>query len=679
MKPRRLFGWRIARAEHQPARGGGASREVGHAMATRPWRAPAAGAGPTAQAAPPVPPTPQTEPPRVAGTQPADGDAINLRLLVIAADAQESNLAAITALLDRLDTPYDVLIAGAERLTAERLWQDNHAFYHGIILTTGNLGYQRPHSDSWQSAFDDEQWSILWRYEARFGIRQVTCFTVPGGYPDAYGLSNEGVVDTGVTPLAVQLTGAGKDVFWYLNAAAAIPIQQAWTYLSRPTDQTTTALLVGPDEYAVAAVHRYADGRENLALTIMNNPSLLHFQLLGYGLVTWVTRGLFLGERHVYLSPQVDDIFFRTQLWAREPHAPARVYRLAGADIQGLVGWLDRLRAQERNCAKISVELAFNGEGAVLRPAGDTLVPSLVRLNERFNWVNHSFRHPLFDEVGYTASAAEIHKNNQVAALLKLRHYHTDSLVTPEISGLSNAEFMRAARDVGIKYLVSDTSRQPGAPARHNAAEHSSVQPELLVIPRHPNNLFFNVATPDEWCSEYQQLYHQMAPAAVTFEAIVEREAATLLRYLLTFDIAPLMFHQANLHVYDGRRSLFSALLDRVLELYNALIDDLPICSRSLHEIGETVVARAQYRDAAVQATLFRTQGLLLQADRDVVVPVTGAVDDRPECYGRQWISEIRLAADTPHWIPLPGLGGFNAGPVAMEAPSSGRHDAALA
>jgi hypothetical protein len=59
----------------------------------------------------------------------------------------------------------------------------------------------------------------------------------------------------------------------------------------------------------LAAVHAYADGRANLALTFDSNPYLLHTMLLSYGVVNWVTNGLFIGERHVYVSPQIDDLF----------------------------------------------------------------------------------------------------------------------------------------------------------------------------------------------------------------------------------------------------------------------------------------------------------------------------------------------------------------------------------
>ena len=74
-------------------------------------------------------------------------------------------------------------------------------------------------------------------------------------------------------------------------------------------------LLTTAGGYAPAAIHSYADGRQNLAVTSANNEYFRHSILLSYGLVNWVTRWAFLGERHVYMAPQVDDIFIPDDIW----------------------------------------------------------------------------------------------------------------------------------------------------------------------------------------------------------------------------------------------------------------------------------------------------------------------------------------------------------------------------
>jgi hypothetical protein len=83
-------------------------------------------------------------------------------------------------------------------------------------------------------------------------------------------------------------------VFPYLTAGSAanpITIQQAFAYLAQPLDAATTPLLVDAQGNALAAVKRYPDGRENLALTFDGAEHLLHSVMVGYGVVNWVTRG----------------------------------------------------------------------------------------------------------------------------------------------------------------------------------------------------------------------------------------------------------------------------------------------------------------------------------------------------------------------------------------------------
>jgi hypothetical protein len=607
------------------------------------------------------------------GGGPAAGDLIDLRFLVIAGDDQAPGVAAITATLDRLGARYNTLIARRERLAEQRLWSGNHAFYQAIILATGNLGYQDPVTQQWESAFDAEQWHILWCYEARFGIRQVTWYTFPGGYPDDYGLRLAGTCDTVAAPLAAKLTGEGQRIFWYLNGENPVTVRYAWTYLTTPLDSATTPLLVTSEGYVIAAIRRYADGRENLALTTDSAPDLMHTLLLGYGLVNWVGRGLFLGERHVYLSPQVDDIFFRTRLWEPAPSAAGEpIYRIDAPDVRALLNWLDRLHRHVPNAGAIELELAFNGEGTLAPAPDDALVPILAAHQARFRWVNHTFRHPLMHEVDYQTSVAEIRRNHQVAAELGLQRYHPDSLVTPEFSGLDHADFMRAACDSGIRFLIADTSRLKGS-LPPNTGIVSQLQPELLIIPRHPNNVFFNVSTPAELVSEYNQIYYNFWHYNLTFEEIIDREADMMLPYLLKFDINPVMFHQANLRAYDGAHSLTTLLIDRLLRKYNACYAHVPICSLSMHEIGQAMLDRARYREAAIEATLVRGRHLTVRADRAVVVPITGVrVGPDAELYGDQAISSVAVSLDHVQQIPLEALVGYQSTAVDSGAPFLG-------
>ena len=107
-------------------------------------------------------------------------------------------------------------------------------------------------------------------------------------------------------------------MFSYLNAgstASPIKVQHSWTYLATPLDTATTPLLTDGAGHALAAIRTFPDGRKNLAMTFDSNPYLLHTMLLSYGVVNWVTGGVFIGDRHVYASPQVDDVFIDNTHW----------------------------------------------------------------------------------------------------------------------------------------------------------------------------------------------------------------------------------------------------------------------------------------------------------------------------------------------------------------------------
>ncbi|MEZ4656216.1 MAG: hypothetical protein R2911_01435 [Caldilineaceae bacterium] len=136
-----------------------------------------------------------------------------------------------------------------------------------------------------------------------------------GDAPENYGLQLGALLDTAQNPLAVYLTEAGQQLFPYLHPVNPLSVTDAPVYLAQPLDGAATPLLVTDDGQTVAALWRDNQGRQTLALTLAQHSELMHTLLLGYGLVNWVTRGLFLGERHVYLSGQIDDIFNANLLW----------------------------------------------------------------------------------------------------------------------------------------------------------------------------------------------------------------------------------------------------------------------------------------------------------------------------------------------------------------------------
>ena len=70
-----------------------------------------------------------------------------------------------------------------------------------------------------------------------------------------------------------------------------------------------------------------------LVLTFAQASYALHTLELGYGLVSWATRGLFIGEHHVYLQAQLDDFLIASAIFkSRRPTVARRtIYRRSRA------------------------------------------------------------------------------------------------------------------------------------------------------------------------------------------------------------------------------------------------------------------------------------------------------------------------------------------------------------
>src|SRR5262249_35784976 len=142
--------------------------------------------------------------------------------------------------------------------------------------------------------------------------------------------------------------------------------------------------------------------------------------------------------------------------------------------------------------------------------------------------------------------------------------------------------------------------------------------PSLLVIPRHPSNLFYNLQTQNQWVSEYNCYYSKIRtdPATglnrdlscaggrwavwdtdLTYSQILDKESDVWLSYLLRWDLDPLMFHQPNAGDYvSGRayKSLLTDLINATLQKYNNAYS-LPILSPSQHEQGVRMANRMAF------------------------------------------------------------------------------------
>ena len=589
------------------------------------------------------------------------GCGMDMRVLVLSADGAEADLPAITTTLDYLGTPYTVYVASRTPggLTADQLSVGCRAHYQAVIVTTGAVDNQ------WSGVLNATELQALHTFEAQFKARQIVWYT----FPNDFGLVWTGQVANTILPapaLKVTLTAAGAAAFPYINRAGSarpLVVEQAAAYLAQPVaGSPTTPWIQDAAGNTLAAVTSTADGREILALTFDSNAFSMQTLLFGYGLVNWATRGLFLGERHVYLSPQIDDVFIDDERWLagtacslvgkdRPEDQEGPTIRMTGTDL-AVVGLWQTARNVQSTTAKLRLTMALNGWGTTGIYKKDTLTPASRLLSPLFYWVSHTYDHPMLDGIGYAAASAEFKMNNDVARKLKLSNYSTTSLVTPNISGLKDAEVMQAALDAGVKYVVTDTS-QPGQDnPRPNLGIYNWMQPRILMIPRRPVNLFYNVSTPADWTSEYNCLYHAFFGRDLTYAEILDFVSGQLLPYLLRGENDPWMFHQPNLVAYDGRHTVLTDLLDATLAKYNGYFT-LPIVSPTMDALGQSVDARTRLAAAHVTATVQPGVALTLTSDAAVTVPITGMAIAGAESYGGQSIAWVRVKAGQTVTISL--------------------------
>jgi hypothetical protein len=585
---------------------------------------------------------------------------INLRLLVISADGMETGLPAIRQALEYLGTPYDLFVATARApLSTADLTSGCTARYQGIITATGELTYEAP--GGYASAFTAQEFATLAAYESLYRVRRLVWYAYPSPelgfeWPTWPGGS------TG-DPVSAVFTPAAAAVFTHVNRANPLRIMNANVYLSRnaapgaATGETAEPLLIDADGHALAALYTRTDGRQILSLTFDSNPHLTHSLVLAYDLVSWVTKGIFLGERHVYMSPQIDDIFIHNQMWSPETlcgtpvDATTRTFRMAGRDLTSAVAWQRNIRTAPLT-SKLRLTWAFNGEGTSGIYQPDDLTSTARAYRADFHWVSHTWDHDNLDAVKGWKAAEEVYLNAGAAARLGL-NFDVRNLVTPDVSGLKNYAAMRAIFREGVRYVVTDTSRAGYSNPSPNTGLWNESQPRLFMIPRYPNNLFFNVSTPEEWVAEYNCMYRDYWKRDFTYQDVLDNISDTFVTYLLKGDLNPLMFHQPNVRAYDGRRSLLSDLIDTTIRKYNALVT-FPIDSPTMDAVGDKMIARETYNNAGITAKLVPGKGLVLTAVNRAVVPITGLNVVGAEQYAGQTIAYIPIAAARTKTIAIP-------------------------
>src|SRR5664279_5564305 len=267
---------------------------------------------------------------------------------------------------------------------------------------------------------------------------------------------------------------------------------------------------------------------------------------MGHGIITWMTRGVHLGNHRNYFATQIDDVFLADSRWSSTGHCtpgdgcvdPATTttdIRMTPAEVTRLVAW--------QNANGFKLDMVFNGGGSELwktdpaNTAGtDPLADAFTSpaTASQFTWINHTYTHeflgciqvaptvvgptwhcatttdtgPYMDPalvptkettvgtsrwMSQAEIASQIGDNIAWATAHGLPNFDSTQLVTGEHSGLTtlpqqptdNPFLAGALGAQGVLYTASDASREAT----------SRVIGSTTTVPRHPMNIFYNADT----------------------------------------------------------------------------------------------------------------------------------------------------------------------------------------
>jgi hypothetical protein len=549
---------------------------------------------------------------------------------------------------------------------------------------------------------DPAELAALTAYEAKFGVRQLDAYVYAN---PAVGLNYPGYAGqldgTAATVSASGLAGAWN----YLRGPVAFEdnagdVAETYGFPAIPLPDDAVAgskfeqVLTGP-QGTLAGVYTKG-GRSELVLTFSYNHNQQQFRLLAHGIISWLTKGIHLGYQRNYFAVHVDDLFLPDARWsidanctpgencapppAGQPEVTTPEIRMVPADVTYAVQW-----QQQQG---LTFDILFNGGGSdqeVAEKGSDPLLTAAVANKSKFRWANHTYEHPFLGcvqdytvfpwrcttnaagAVQYVTKAeivAQITKNKTFASQKGLP-IEAGELVTGEHSGMrlipqqpvDNPNLGPALTQTGVTSLGSDNSRDPAQRKIGSA----------LTVPRHPMNIFFNVAKSAEEVDEYNWIYTSRAnggsgicednPATTTCIApldpqtgfadkIVPQEARIGLSHILANDPRPHYVHQSNL----AEDRIIYPVLDRILADYRGLFAaNTPIVNQRMSAIGAQLAREAAWRTAlnAGTVTAYTQDGkIVVKAPAGLDVPITAPEGTRksallfPPLFGQQYGGE---------------------------------------
>jgi hypothetical protein len=601
----------------------------------------------------------------------AEPPRVDLKVLLVTSGPSADGplqLAAWKATLDAVGVPYDTYDRSFSGPVTTAVLQvaPDHGKYNAVILTDGTI------MSNWGSASAEEKEAIA-GYERLFGVREIADAAGPAsGFGLDYSGQGGSPTDLGVS---ATLTAAGQQIFSYLNPGIVIPYESGlYMYLAVPyydlptwngwsiTDVTSFETLVqGPTVVggsgsplapsAIVGIANHADGRQEMVTTVNSSDWTISDKLLHIGMLNWVTRGLYLGSWHNYLSIHFDDVLLSDSRWSITGHCtpgeetgctapPTTPIRMTPADVTRAVAW--------SQANGIRLDLVVNGQGAtpaetngVKKGQNDALTTALLAAKARFGWISHTWSHADLDTATLKTIVDEISKNQTWATANKVP-MNPAELVTGGHTGLTNLAMPTALAKTGVTRIAGDASVNPAV----------RMVGQAIVVPRHPSPVYYNVGTRDEQLDEFNYIYRNdlYVGAPLTWDQYVDLSANEMLRFMVGNDPRPFFAHQDNL----AEEGVFYFVADALLTRYRAWFS-VPLVQPTMTEAGTLLMQLAGWQSALGAGTVsaYVQSGVVhITATAPVAVPITGT--SIGSLYGPLRSGWVSVSPAAPVTIPVP-------------------------
>ncbi|KAF2638315.1 hypothetical protein P280DRAFT_81219 [Massarina eburnea CBS 473.64] len=544
------------------------------------------------------------------------GATVSSTILVIARDQTAATNGA-TSGLQGYGIPYEVLTVPQAGISSLPVLNASATYgnYGGIVVLS-EVGYN--YDSQYYSALTRVQWNALWNYQTQFGVRMVRLDVFPtsdfGTVSIGGSVADEPVIFTNVTGFQTAGLKSGQNVSIaniFHNPAQITNTSIAWEFAKFSNVGTAGVInQIGARQQMVWFLPFALDWA----------PSSNYLQ---HAWINWVTRGLYVGFRRLYLSTQVDDMFLETPLYRPD----GQTYRCKPEDLDLHVAWQTTLNAKMPKGSEYYMEIGHNGNGDIesatdtnegaeaCNPSSGIEYPDQIdgppdytkppgtgfdiwpttptsygwslecaEIDELENWfadetnrdsfahISHTFTHEDLTNATYNDTSKEISWNQvwlKQVGLDAAKRFSPKGIIPPAITGLHNADALKAWKDNGIVNVVGDNTRPLLRNTQNtfwplNTTVEGNGYAGINVVPRWASVIYYNCDLPactlQEWIDT--------SGGKGTFDDLIISARDTGVRNLLGLHWDPYMFHQANLRVndvpettVDGKSGKYSLLM----------------------------------------------------------------------------------------------------------------------